>query len=217
MNINGVLYHRTTNSSGFLRLNINLNPDKYILTVINPETNEMASALVTVLPKLVENKDLVKYYRNASKYSVKVLDDQGNTLSGVSVSFNINGVFYYRTSNQNGVASLNINLQPDDYIITAEYGGYRVSNNVRVLSTIKTSNLAMNYRDGSRFGALILDNNKGNPLSGVSVTFNINGVFYIRTTNSNGIAYLNINLQPGKYIITTTYSSLNEANTIVIK
>ncbi|MCR5026436.1 MAG: hypothetical protein K6A34_03210 [Methanobrevibacter sp.] len=217
MNINGVLYYRTTNSSGFVRLNINLNPDKYILTVINPETDEMASVLITVLPKLVENKDLVKYYRNTSKYSVKVLDDQGNPLSGVVVSFNINGVFYYRTSNENGVASLNINLQPDDYIITAEYGGYRVSNNVKVLSTIKTSNLVMNYRDGSKFGALILDNNNGNPLSGVEVTFNINGVFYIRTTQSNGIAYLNINLQSGKYIITTTYSFLNEANTIVIK
>ena len=45
---------------------------------------------IKVLSRLVENKDLVKYYKNASKYSVKVLDEKGSPLSGVNVVFNIN-------------------------------------------------------------------------------------------------------------------------------
>ena len=39
------------------------------------------------------------------------------------------------------------------------------------------------------------------------IIFNINGVFYDRTTDNEGIARLNINLMAGKYIITSMYSN----------
>ena len=47
--------------------------------------------------------------------------------------------------------------------------------------------------------------------------YNINGVFYTRITDTNGIANLNINLPAGKYIITTMFNGLCESNTIEIK
>ena len=216
MNINGVLYNRQTNSQGVVRLNLNLPPNTYILTVTNPVTGEKAANNIKVLSRLVENKDLVKYYKNASKYSVKVLDEKGSPLSGVNVVFNINGVFYNRATDSNGVASLAINLAPGDYVITAEYGGFKVSNKIKVLNVIKTENIVMFYRDGTRFKATILDG-KGNPYPNQSVTFNINGVFYSKVTNSTGVASLNINLPSGKYIITTSYNGLSAANTIEIK
>ena len=215
MNINGVFYYRTTNSQGILKLNINLEPKTYILTLKNPVTGELVSSNITVLSRLTENHDLVKYYKNASRYSVKVLDEKGSPLAGVSVSFNINGVFYERKTNSDGVASLNINLEPKDYIITAEYDGSRVSNNIKVLNVIKTGDVVMKYRDGTRFGATILDN-RGYPYPNQSVRFNINGVFYTRITDLNGVANLNINLQPGKYIITSMYNGLSVSNTILI-
>ncbi|WP_296849513.1 hypothetical protein, partial [uncultured Methanobrevibacter sp.] len=37
-----------------------------------------------------------------------------------------------------------------------------------------------------------------------TVTFNINGVIYAKTTDSEGLAKLNIALMPGEYIITST-------------
>jgi hypothetical protein len=40
---------------------------------------------------------------------------------------------------------------------------------------------------------------------------------YERATNSTGVANLNINLQAGKYIITTMYNGLGVSNTIEIK
>ena len=49
------------------------------------------------------------------------------------------------------------------------------------------------------------------------ITFNINGVFYTRTTNNQGITKLNINLQAGKYIITSSYNGLNVANTVTVQ
>ena len=215
MNINGVFYKRTTNSQGIARLNLNLDPGNYIITVINPITGEQSANNITILSRLVENYDLVKYYRNASRYSVKVLDEKGSPLSGADVTFNINGVFYTRTSNLNGVVSLAINLNPGTYIITAAYDSLSVSNTIKVLSVIKSSDLVMKYRDGSKFKALILDG-QGNPYPNQVVTFNINGVFYTRTTNSTGYANLNINLMPGKYIITSMFNGLSVSNTVTI-
>ena len=216
MNINGVFYERKTNSDGVVRLNINLPPSSYILTVINPITGENAANNITVLSRLVENNDLVKYYKNASKYSVKVLDEKGSPLDHVNVNFNINGVFYTRSTDSNGVASLAINLAPGDYIITAEFDGFMVSNNIKVLTVIETEDVVMSYKDGTRFKATILDG-KGNPYPNQSVLFNINGVLYTRVTNESGVANLSINLQSGKYIITTSYNGLSAANTIEIK
>jgi len=57
---------------------------------------------------------------------------------------------------------------------------------------------------------------KGDELSNAIITFNINGVFYNRTTDNNGIARLNINLIQGKYIITPSYDSSNLANKITV-
>ena len=215
MNINGVFYKRTTNEYGIVQLNINLMPDKYILTIHNPITDEVTANYVTVLSRLVDNHDLVKYYRNASSYSVKVLDEKGSPLAGADVSFNINGVFYTRTSDSNGVASLTINLIPGTYIITAGYGTALVSNKIKVLSIIEAEDLVMTYKDGSSFKALIL-NGQGNPYPNQLVIFNINGVFYTRMSNSTGFANLNINLIPGKYIITSQCNGLSVSNTIVI-
>ena len=216
MNINGVLYYRTTNQQGVVKLNINLEPSTYILTLKNPITGELVSNKITVLSRITENHDLVKYYKNASRYSVKVLDEKGSPVRGASVTFNINGVFYTRSTNSDGIASLAINLEPGTYIITAESGDSRVSNTIRVLSVIKTNDVSMKYRDGTKFKATILDG-VGNPYPNQNVRFNINGVMYERATNSTGVANLNINLQAGKYIITTMYNGLGVSNTIEIK
>ena len=73
----------------------------------------------------------------------------------------------------------------------------------------------MKYRDGTKFVATLVDG-QGKPFAGQTIQFNINGVFYNRVTDSSGQAKLNINLQAGKYIITSSYNGANIANTITI-
>ena len=216
-NINGVMYTRYVNGSeGLAKLNINLAQGSYIITAINPENGEMASNNITVIPKIVENSNLVKYYKNDSQYIVRLLNDDGSYAgAGETVTFNINGVFYNRTTNESGYAKLNINLGEGDYIITAEYGDCRVSNNITVLPILSAEDINMTYMDGTTFNATLVDG-QGNPLAGAGVTFNINGVFYTRYTDSSGVARLNINLMPGEYIITSSYNDFNIANTIKI-
>ena len=217
-NINGVLYIRSINGDkGLAKLNINLPQGEYVITATNVETGENAANNIKVISRIVENNDLTKYYRNSSQYTVKIIGDDGKAVGkGVEVKFNINGVFYYRTTNESGIAKLNLNLQPGDYIITAEYGDCRVSNNIKILPVLSASDLKMSYRDGSSFKAKLLDG-KGIPLANEKIQFNVNGVFYTRTTNSTGVARLNINLMAGEYIITSSYNGANIANTISIR
>ena len=216
-NINGVMYMRYINGSeGRARLNLNLEQGEYIITAINPITDENAANNITVLSKIINNNNLVKYYRNDSQYYVQIIGDDGKPVgANETVTFNINGVMYERKTNASGVARLNINLQPGEYIITAMYGGCSVANNITVLPVLSAENITMSYKDGTKFKASLVDG-EGKPLTNTNITFNINGVFYERLTDTNGVASLNINLMPGEYIITSSYNGSNIANTIKI-
>ena len=215
-NINGITYFKTTDKNGTAKLNINLSPGKYIITSQNPLTGEMHSNNITVLSRICENTDLVKYYRNDSQYSVRILGDDANPVgAGEVVTFNINGVLYNRTTNESGYATLNINLGPGYYVITAEYKSCKVSNNIIVKPVLFASDLDMSYNDGSKFTASLLDG-QGRSYANQNIKFNINGVFYDKTTDINGEAKLNINLLPGQYIITSSYNGYNAANKVTI-
>lgn len=206
-NINGVFYTRTTNENGHAKLNINLNPGEYVITAINPVSTEMSANVVKVLPNIVENHDLTKYYKNESKYTFRLLDDYGKPVgAGVSAIININGVLYTRLSNATGYVNMNINLEPGTYIATVIYKDLMLSNTVKVLPILEAKDLNMKYRDGSKFEAKLLDG-RGRPFANQTITFNINGVFYERTTDASGIARLNINLMAGQYIITSMYEN----------
>ena len=214
-NINGVWYIRKTNDLGTARLNIQLGPGKYIITSVGPN-GEQKGNVITVLSLLTENQDLVKYFKNGSSYTVKVIKQDGTVAgAGEKVTFNINGVLYERMTNANGVASLAINLLPGNYIITAMYKDCMVSNDITVKQIMFTSDLDMKYNDGSKFTATLIDG-QGKLYANQIIKFNVNGVFYNRVTDNNGIASLNIRLLPGKYIITSIWESLQIGNTITI-
>jgi hypothetical protein len=207
--INGRTYNRSIDENRISRISINLGPGVYNITTVNPFNGERKTNTITVL-SLIESNNLVKYYRNDSQFIVKVF----NKTSG-NVTFNINGVFYIRMINESGYAKLNINLNPGEYIVTTDYNGCKEANNVTVLSILSADDLEMKYRDGSKFTVKVMDA-QGMALANAAVTFNVNGVFYKRISDANGEAKLNINLMAGKYIITSTYNTLNVSNKITI-
>ena len=216
-NINGVMYERKiSGNEGLAKLNLNLGQGSYVITAMNPETGENAANNITIIARLIENRDITKYYRNATQYTVKVIGDDGKAVgAGESVTFNINGVFYTRQTNESGIAKLNLNLPPGDYIITAEYKNCKVSNKIKVLPVLSAKDISMKYRDGTKFVATLVDG-QGKAYASQTIQFNINGVFYNRVTDSSGQAKLNINLQAGQYIITSSYNGANIANTVTV-
>ena len=213
-NIHGVFYTKKTDKDGVADLGIMLRPGEYILTAYNPVTGEEKGFNITVKSLIVQG-DLTKYYLNASKFQATIYDKNGSLAVGKNVTFNINGVFYTKTTDSNGVVSLAINLRPGEYIITTMYNGLAVGNNIVVLPTLVTSDLNMTYGDGSNFTAQTLDG-QGKPLANQNVTFNINGVFYNKVADDNGVASLTIRLMSGKYIITSYWNDFQTGNTIII-
>ena len=66
-NINGVMYDRKiSGDKGLAKLNINLEAGDYVITAINLVTGDKSSNTITVLSRITENADLIKYYRNSS-------------------------------------------------------------------------------------------------------------------------------------------------------
>ena len=213
-NINGVFYTKTTDAEGIAKLGIRLRPGAYILTAYNDITGEEKGFDVTV-KSLIAANDLTKYYMNASRFEATIYNKDGTLAINKNVTFNINGVFYHKTTDENGVASLGIALRPGNYIITTIVDDLAMGNNVNVLPTLVTSDLSMKYLDGSSFTAQALDG-QGNPLANQNVSFNVNGVFYHKVTDKDGIASLNIRLMTGQYIITSYWNSFQVGNTIKI-
>ncbi|WP_407432058.1 Ig-like domain repeat protein [Methanobrevibacter sp.] len=215
-NIHGVFYTRTTNSTGWAKLNINLLQGKYIITAFNPVTGEYRSNNVTVFTLIVAS-DLTKYFRNESQFIVRVRGPDGNwAKAGEKVTFNIHGVFYTRYTNETGHIKLNIGLEYGDYIVTTYYKDAVEANHIKVLPRLIVSDFVMTYGDGSEFVAKTLDG-QGNIAPYQKVSFNVFGVLYDRITDGNGETRLKIPLPPGEYLMTSVYMEEIHANKVTIK
>ena len=218
--INGKVYAKITDENGMASMGIGLVPNEYKVNALFNGTKDhdksTANATVTVKSTILGN-DTTLYFLNGTKYVAKFLDSDGKALTNTTVKFNINGVFYTRVTDENGMASLNIRLDPKLYIITAynPVTGEQRANEVTVLPRIIAEDLSMKYLDGSSFNATLVDG-QGKAVAGVDITFNVNGVFYHKTTDANGVARLNIRLMPGDYIITSTYDKCWASNKITI-
>ena len=218
--INSGVYARITDENGTASIAIRLLPGEYKASALFNGTKDhdkaTANATVTVKSTIFGN-DTTLYFRNGTQYMAKFLDSDGKALANTDVKFNINGVFYTRVTDENGIARLNIRLDPASYIITAynPVTGEQKANEVTVLPRIIAEDLSMKYLDGSSFNATLVDG-QGKAVAGVNITFNVNGVFYHRTTDANGVARLNIRLMPGDYIITSMYDECWASNKIII-
>ena len=212
--VNGVSYVRDVNESGFAKLNINLKPGIY--TIESFTHNYQFNKTITVLPTIIAD-NLVKYYKNDSQFYVKLVDFNNDSVASQNVTFNINGVFYTRQTNDDGIACLNINLNPGEYIITVidPLTGLQMSYNITVLPVLYGMDV-ISYYDGTYDYLVKLVDEKGNALPNQIITFNINGLIYNSTTDANGEARLFVSLMPGRYIVTAKYLSSEISNNIVI-
>ena len=207
--INGKTYAKTTDDNGTVSMGLNLDSKVYTATVSYNESEVYSkiskNVTVTINPTVI-SEDLVKMYQNDTRFYVKFTDSTGKALTKTTVKFNIHGVFYTKKTDKDGVADLGIMLRPGEYILTAynPVTGEEKGFNITVKSLIVQSDLTKYYLNASKFQATIYDKN-GSLAVGKNVTFNINGVFYTKTTDSNGVVSLAINLRPGEYIITTMY------------
>ena len=215
INLNGVPYKRLTDANGQASMAINLNSGVH--TAVSEFEGIKVQSTITVKPT-VSGNNVTKIYRNDTQYYATFLDTGGNLLKNTDVNFNINGVFYTRTTDNQGVAKMNINLLPGEYVITAinPVSTEQSGNLIKVLPSVVTYDLTKYYKNASKLTFKLLDS-KGNPVgAGVSATININGVLYTRQSDASGYVSMNINLNPGTYIATINYNGLMASSTVKV-
>ena len=218
--INGVTYAKTTDANGTASIGLNLDSNIYQATVTYNGSafySKISKNITVTINSSIIADDLVKMYQNATRFYAKFMGSDGKVLANTQVRFNINGVFYTKTTNNDGVADLGIMLRPGTYILTAynPVTGEQQGFNITVKSLIVQNDLTKYYMNASKFQATIYDKN-GSLAVNKNVTFNINGVFYTRTTDENGVVSLGISLRPGEYVITTMYEGLDLGNTVTV-
>ena len=218
--INGVTYAKTTDANGTASMGLNLDSNVYPVTVTYNGSafySKISKNITVTINSSIIADDLVKMYQNATRFYAKFMGSDGKVLANTQVKFNINGVFYTKTTNNDGVADLGIMLRPGTYILTAynPVTGEQQGFNITVKSLIVQNDLTKYYMNASKFQATIYDKN-GSLAVNKNVTFNINGVFYTRTTDENGVVSLGISLRPGEYVITTMYEGLDIGNTVTV-
>lgn len=173
-----------------------INNSGSVITIHGDVSFNLSDIIIYPKSDVIVAENVTKYYGGPESFIVKVYDTKGKPVGkNEIVTFNVNGIFYKRTTDEKGIATLNINLPPSDYIITADYKGSKISNKIKVLPVLNAKDIIMNYLDGTQFKANLVDG-QGKPYKNQMVTFNINGIFYNRLTDSNGQAALNIRLIP---------------------
>ena len=144
-------------------------------------------------------QDMVKIYKNDSMFEAKI--GEANKI----IFFEVDGINHTCLSDENGVAKLEIDLNPGNYTIRTRYANFTAENNIEVLPTLIAKDLVKRYGDKSKFLITLIDT-AGNPVANANISMKIDGISYSRPTDKNGKASLDINQKPGKYVLTAVDS-----------
>jgi hypothetical protein len=209
-------YTAKTLPNGISRVNINFSPGKYEITAINPATGQKATNSIFIFLRLMENKDITKYYGDSQVYKVRAYDNNGNPAAGKTVTFKVNGKTYKVKTDKNGYAKVKLNLKPKTYKITASFNGFKVSNKIKVKNVLSLSGSVK--KNKIKFKSKLVSS-KGKALKGKKITFKFKGKTYKKKTNSKGIATLKLKMKltAGKYKIKVKYKKASLTKTVKIK
>lgn len=152
-----------------------------------------------------------KKYGDSTPLTVSFVsaDEYERPIDNINFTITVNSVTYNRTTDNDGNASLNINLPVGNYTASIVFNGDNVYNpnskTVPVIVTqaggnnltIKAKDLIKKYGDSTPLRVGLY--NGSTPLGNTPLQIKINGVTYNRVTESNGYTTLNINLPVGEY------------------
>ena len=146
------------------------------------------------------------------KFEATLKDADGFVIPGEKINININGTDYEAITDENGIATLDLNLPAvGEYNVITSFDGNKKYNSSQAISKIviiytdielDAQNVVITPVDGS-FTVVVTDNN-GKALNGVDVSITINGTEYNVKTVNNGQATVDLTdngLDAGEYIV----------------
>ena len=160
----------------------------------NPVTGENLTLQINILSRFSGNKDINMFYDDGSKYSVRIIGDNGQYVgAGVVVTIKIGSNTFKVKTDKNGYATLTIpnTITVGKHTITATVAGQTVKNTVQVKQVLKSDKTVTDRRTAK---SLVLKATlKGKTaLKNKVVKFKVNGKTYSGKTNSQGLAKVTI-------------------------
>ena len=226
---NGVTYNKTTDSDGKVRLHIGLYPGVYTFSIIfiGDDDHYQSVRIVTVnVTRKATNVicGMTQCYFN-EKLNVTLKDSSGRPLANKKVVFYLYNTHYDKTTDSNGKASLEINLNNGTHTFIIKFNGDR-----SYLSSSKTVNLKVKrapakvnvpnyqvpYNSNITLNVTVKNNVTNNPISKTMIRFKVytgnNYNTYEKKTNSAGIARINLS----RFSVGTHKVVISSANSNVV-
>lgn len=148
----------------------------------------------------------------STKLYIYLKDSNGNPISGKSLSMDIGGNKYTKTTDKNGAVTLTFNSFLGKYTLNVNFNGdsnylsstesfainiYQIKTDITVLST--------SVARGKYLYAYLKDSS-GKALSGQTVKIRFNGKTFTKVTNSKGRVSLKLTPAAAKYVTKITYA-----------
>ena len=172
-----------------------------------------SSVNVPVKQVYISANDTSIYYSSDIAYSVTLTDDDNNPIGGKEIKFIINGKELYSRSDLNGIATVNPILNVGNYTVTVSFaeGGKSITRNIEVKTTIALPEF-VKYTFNSKYSVTLFDTN-GNLLKNSQISIIIGDEEYVVSTNSKGVASLNVDLTSGTYSVNVVNPVTSEIKT----
>lgn len=153
---------------------------------------------------------------SSDNFEAVLLNKLGAPLINTNVNVTVDGVVYSVMTNDYGKVSLKLNdAKPGKTYILSIFNpitGETLQNTVQIGQVItENKDISMYYNDGSAFSVRISNG------AGEIVKFSAGGNVYYAETDQMGYASIKIGLQPGNYVITTSYKGVKVSNNLVVK
>ena len=161
--------------------------------------------------------------KESKTYTVS-LKAGNKALSKQKLTIKVNGKTYSKTTDAKGQASISVSFAGENtYSVEVKYQGtgtYKASKGTGKIVVSKLTTQLISYdktysKDAQKDYQVTLNDNSGNAIAGQSITFNINGQSYTKTTDSKGNAVVTLeNLNEGSFEIITQYNGNDKFRTV---
>ena len=228
MKINKKTYSKKTNSQGVAAFKLpRLSKGTYLVRYHFAGDKHYYKSSATNKVVIIPSKSSTLTFKSTSIFGQGagtplkvVLTASGIKIAKRSVTINLNGINYTKTTDSKGVASLKIgNVEIGKYTVYYSFNGDEklhsasgsklISVKERIPTTTTYKSKTSCYVGLKNLKVLLTDKNS-KALSGKSVKLTLNSKTYIAKTSQNGYATFSLKLSAGIKRITTTFSGDND-------
>ena len=237
--VNGKTYTKTTNSKGKAKIKVKFNSLKtYKVTAsykgnkIYKKTSASGKIIVAKTVTKITTPKVSILPKQSKTYTITLKTSAGKALSKQKITIKVNGKTYSKKTNSKGKASVSVKFSSQKtYSVVVKYKGTGIYKASKATGKITVSKIATQI-DGkdltyskysSKAFSVTLKDKSGKALSSQAIKFTVNGKTYSKTTNSKGVASIDLSSQnPGtfnivsKYAGNSKYKAASKTNKIVI-